>query len=289
MSERSRGIAFVLLAALLWSTGGLGIKLAEGGPMAIGGVRSLFALPVLIWAFRSSFASAGPTLRRPGVWAAAVSYAVCVTTFAASTRLTTSANAIVLQYTGPIYVALLSGPFLGERPRTPDYVALGGCLVGMLLFSREDLSATGSTGIALALVSGVAFGLLPLFLRREIASGAPLEAQVLAILLGNVLAVVGTLPFIILSPPVGLQSWVSLALLGTFQIACAYLAFARGLRYLRAVEASVVQTVEPVLNPVWVWLGVGEVPGPWAVGGGLVVVASVLARSIWPAPATIRE
>lgn len=289
MSERSRGIALVLLAAVLWSTGGIGLKLAEGGPMAMGGVRSLFALPVLIWAFRRSFRGAGPILRRPGVWAAAASYAVCVVTFAASTRMTTAANAIVLQYTGPVYVALLSGPLLGERPRAPDFVALAGCLVGMLLFSREDLRATGSTGIVLALVSGVAFGLLPLFLRREIAAGAPLEAQVLAILLGNVLAVAGTLPFIVSSPPVGAISWVSLALLGTFQIAFAYLAFARGLRHLRAVEASVVQTVEPVLNPVWVWLGIGEVPGPWAIAGGLVVVGSVLARSLWPAPATIRE
>lgn len=289
MSERSRGIALVLLAALLWSTGGLGIKLAEGGPMALGGVRSLFALPVLIWAFRTSFHGSGPILRRPGVWGAAFAYAVCVVTFAAATRLTTAANAIALQYTGPVYVALLSGPLLGERPRAADFVALVGCLFGMLLFSREDLEASGSAGIALALVSGVAFGALPLLLRREIASGAPPEAQVFAILLGNVIAVVGTLPFIVSAPPVGLQSWVSLALLGTFQIGFAYLAYARGLRHLRAVEASVVQTVEPVLNPVWVWLGMGEVPGPWAVAGGLVVVASVLARSVWPAPATIRE
>lgn len=280
MSDRTRGIALVLGAALLWSLAGLGIKLVTAGPLAIGGIRSLFALPILVFAFRKSLPTAAAALRMPDIWAAAVSYAVCVLTFAAATRLTTAANAIVLQYTGPAYVALLSGPLLGERLRRSDWIALIGCAIGLLVFAGDGIEAHGPLGIGFGLVSGAAFGSLPVFLRRAQRAGAPAEASVLAILVGNVIAVIVTLPFVLTAPPTDAVSWVSLALLGVFQIGVAYLLYAAGLRHLRAVEASLSTTIEPVLNPMWVALGTGEVPGPYAVFGGLIIIASITAQGL---------
>src|SRR5262245_25298598 len=112
MAKRSVGVLYVLLAATAWSLGGLGVKLVSAHPLAIAGCRSAFAIPVL-WAAlyqqaRQKGVAVRPLLKRPRLWGAAVSYAVMVVCFVVAAKLTTAANAILLQYTGPIYVALLS-------------------------------------------------------------------------------------------------------------------------------------------------------------------------------------
>jgi DME family drug/metabolite transporter len=292
MSPRAAGIAFVLLAAVLWSTGGVGIKVVHAGVgvasgLSIGGWRCLFALPLLLAVTGpQALVRDGPrALRSPAVWGAAVSYALCVVTFAMATRLTTAATAILLQYTGPIYAALLSGPMLGERLRTGDKIAIGGTLVGMVAFTLDDLSADDRLGMALALISGVGFGALPVLLRRELLRpGAVAEASRIAIVLGNAIGVLCTLPFMVSNAPSDAASFGVLAALGTCQIAAAYLAYAAGLRRLRAVEASLLATAEPILNPVWVLAVTGEHPGAWALVGGLIIVVAVAVQQAWPVP-----
>lgn len=283
---RAAGIAFTLVAALLWSLGGLGIKLVDASPLSIAGWRCAFALPVFVVAIGPAVVArtGGRALRSRYVWGAAVAYAVTLVSFVVATRLTTAANAIVLQYTGPIYVALLSGPVLGERIARKDVLALAGVVVGLVVFSLQDLSAAGRLGIAAALLSGVAFAALPLFLRLELLRGeATPGSSVMAILLGNALGAAACLPAMVGTPPADAPSWAIVAGLGLFQIGAAYLCYGAGVRRLRAVETSVVTTVEPVLNPVWVALGTGERPGPFAIVGGLVIVGSVALQGAWPA------
>jgi DME family drug/metabolite transporter len=287
-AERVRGLLLTLGAALLWSFGGLGIKVIDAGDVAIAGWRSFFAIPVLLVVLGPGriVAGAPAALRSPRVWGAALAYALTLISFVTATRLTTAATAIALQYTGPIYVALLSGPLLGEKMRPVDWLALAGCLGGMLLFTQEELSPDDHAGIALALFSGVCFGALPLLLRLEFRAHPGMEAPlspVLAILLGNVLTVLLTAWPMLSEPPRDGLSWAVAAALGVFQIGAAYLLYTAGVRRLRAVEAALVTTVEPVLNPVWVAMGTGEIPGFFTVLGGIVIVLSVSAQGILPA------
>jgi drug/metabolite transporter (DMT)-like permease len=272
--------------------GGLGIKLVDAGGLAIGGYRSLFALPVLLWAMGPrALAQDGPrALARPYVWGAAVSYAVCVVTFAAANKLTFAANAILLQYTAPVHVALLSWPLLREPVRKADWLAIVGCLFGMGLFFRDGVSAGGAStlGNLLALVSSFGFAGLPLLLRLELASlareGGAFETRapspMLALLLGNLLAVLATSPWMLADAPQSAQGWGVVAALGVFQIGLAYVCYGHAVRHLSAVETTLFATVEPLLNPVWVLLGTGERPTPAALLGGLVILGSVTAQGL---------
>ncbi|MBM3268357.1 MAG: DMT family transporter [Candidatus Sericytochromatia bacterium] len=287
MTETARGRLLVLGAALCWSFGGLGIKLVEADAWAIAGWRSLFALPVLALALhvfggRGGRVPAAQVLRRPLVWAAAASYALMIVSFVGAAKLTTAANAIFLEYTAPIYVSLLSWRLLRERLRPVDWIAVASSVCGMALLLGEGVAPSAREGNLLGVVSGIAFAGLPLFLRldqlavarergtAELAAVAP----VWAIGLGNVLAVLASLP-LAQHGPARPFDWVVLALLGVFQIGVAYLLYAAGVRRVRALEATLVAEIEPVLNPVWVALGTGEVPGGLAVAGGTLILGAV--------------
>jgi drug/metabolite transporter (DMT)-like permease len=276
------GVAMVLGAAVLWSLGGVGIKRAEAAPLAIAGYRSLFALPIVggfaARQLRSDLGAFRPAIARPSVWIAGVSYAATVTLFVLATRLTTAANAILLQYTAPIYVALLSWPVLRERLALRDVLAAMGCLAGVYFFFGDKLSADGMLGNALALVSGIGFGALPVLLRRIELAESPRVARVapmISLVLGNALVVAVAAPFM-LAGPGGARSLLILFSLGTLQIGAAYVLFAAGMRRVRALEGMLLSMIEPMLNPVWVVIGAGERPTRRALIGGAFILGSVV-------------
>jgi drug/metabolite transporter (DMT)-like permease len=298
----TRGFFLVLLAALLWSTGGLGIKLipAETPALAIAGYRGLFALPVLLVPALLQLRGPAPAttgaadmadrlragLRLSPVWLGAASYAVTVIFFVIANRLTTAANTILLQYTAPIYVALLSYPLLREPVRRLDWLAIAGCIGGMAWFFTDQLSASGWLGNGAALFSGVGFGLLPVMMRLSLRR-APAMAGLLPLLivvLGNVLTALLCLPWMILG--LGTQAalsgsgWGVLVALGCLQIGLAYLLYTAGVRRLPAVQCLLVSTVEPLLNPVWVALGTGELPSRSALIGGALILLSVTGHGV---------
>lgn len=292
MSERSRGILFVLIAATIWSIGGLGIKVIQTDAMAISGYRSFFAIPVLlIWLIgkaSNKLPAFGSSLQRPWVWAAALSYALTLTCFVVATKLTTAANTILLQSMAPIYVALLSWPLLKERIRGLDWLAIAGCLLGMLFFFRDQLSPAGFTGNIVAIIAGVGFAGITLFLRLDQLKmsqqhGPGHSAHVSAVVsvaLGNILAALIGLPWMISSPPPTVAGWLVVVGLGMVQIALAYLFFTAGVARLTAIESTLLALVEPILNPIWVALGTGETPSRSALIGGTMIVASVTVRGI---------
>lgn len=278
--ERARGFALVLAAATLWSLGGLGIKSCDASPLAVAGFRSLFALPVLAVAAGRGLRHEAPALaRRWPILAAAVAYTLTVTSFVVATKATTAANAIVLQYTGPAWVALLSWPMLRERVGARDAAALGLALVGMVVLVSGELAPGAAWGLGVALFSGVAFGAIPLFLRLEerLSHGAThlARAPTFAFLLGSLLTVAICLPEMITGAPTTRTGWAVLVGLGVVQIGAAYALYGAGVRRLRAVEASLVTMVEPLLNPIWVALGTGEIPGAAALVGGAAILAGV--------------
>lgn len=282
-------------AALLWSGGGLGIKLAHAHPLAIAGYRNFFALPVVLGALvlvsRGRGAEVRAALTRCSTWYAALAYAIAVVLYVAAARLTTAANAILLQYTSPIHVALLSPFLLGERVAWWDWLAVAGCVVGMLFFFGDGLAGGAALGNVLALVSGFGFGLLTLLLRKERldavrrgeslghVAGSPLGALV-AVVLGNALGALFTSPWMITAGPTDAESLAVLVALGLLQMGFSYVLFVAGTARVTAVEAGLVASIEPVLNPVWVALGYGELPSLGAVIGGAIIVVSVTVRGI---------
>jgi drug/metabolite transporter (DMT)-like permease len=290
-------MALVLAAAVCWSLSGVGIKQVPAGALAITGLRALFATPVFlgVLAWRARPFGLGNVLRflvaRRAVWLVALCYAWTVSSFVAANQLTTAANAILLQYTAPIYVVLLSWPLLGERVRLVDVIAVLGCVAGVLALFLDRLTPAGITGNLVAMGSGAGLGLVPLLLRRAEqprpgeSAHERLELRPLAggaaLLLGNTLTVLIGLPWALSAPSLPLESWAVLVGLGTVQIGAAYLFYAAGVRRLRAIECLMVSSLEPILNPVWVALATGERPGRPALVGGALIVLSVVGHGIF--------
>ena len=287
-STRSATV-YVLLAALLWSLGGIGVKVATGDAMALAGYRSAFALPILVIAAtheaRRRQVSVTAMLRRPLVWAAALSYALMVVTFVVSARLTTAANAILLQYSGPIYVALLSWPLLAERIRVSDWLATIGCFLGMILFFFGKISPEGMRGNLFAILSSFGFAGVPLMMRLEqrrqpVGWRAEAASPFVAMTLGNVIAVVVCLPWMLSDPMQDRASWASVAGMGVVQIGAAYWLYGAAVGQMPALRSTLLATIEPVLNPLWVAIFKGEQPTRWAVAGGAVILVAVTGQAL---------
>ena len=221
---------------------------------------------------------------RAGRWTTAAAYAGCIVTFVSATKLTTAANAIFLQYTGPAYVLVLS-PFLLDEPFRPiDGICVALSLAGMSLFFVGKVESGQLLGNLLAIASGVFFALAVVLLRRDAKTGR--GDALPSTTLGNFLAAALTAPWALSAAPAMLSGRGAAVLLylGIVQLGLAYLLFVRGVRRVPAAEASLISMLEPVLNPVWVLIGVGERPGRWAIAGGAVVIAAVVVRTLVPQP-----
>lgn len=269
-SQRKKSILFLIAASVLWSTGGILIKLVDWNPVAISGTRSLIA-GFLILAYLGK-----PKLK----WSwtlvlGSLTYASTVILFVVANKLTTAANTILLQYTAPIWVALLAGWILKEKIKWYDWASIAVTLLGMTLFFREGISGGNFLGNIIAVFSGVGLAGVVIFLRLQ-KDGDPIET----VLVGNFVTFIIALPFIFTSGPPSAKSLMGIALLGVFQLGCAYLFYALAIKHVSAIEAILIPVIEPLLNPVWVFLFIGEKPGTWTLIGGSVVVASVTARSL---------
>jgi drug/metabolite transporter (DMT)-like permease len=268
-SHHLKAIGYLALTAALWSFGGVLIKWVDWNPIAIAATRSWIALPLLLTA-----AGKGHIDRSPAQWGGAVAYACTVLLFVSANKLTTAANAILLQYTAPVYVAVLGHYLLDERVKAIDALAVAAVLAGMSLFFLDRLSTANALGNGVAVLSGVAFACLVVFMRKQ-KHGSPLGS----VFLGNLITGIAGIPFM-LHPPRDASSWIGLLLLGIFQIGFSYLFYARAIRHVTALEGILVPVIEPILNPLWAFLFLGETPGHWALIGGVIVIATVIARSL---------
>jgi drug/metabolite transporter (DMT)-like permease len=268
-----RGALLIAAAALLWSSGGLAIKLVPLGALGVVFWRSFVSGLFLLAVFRPSRAR-----WRHAAPSTVVVYALMILTFVSATKMTTAANAIFLQYTGPLYVLALA-PFVLKEPfRKIDAAAVGVALAGMSLFFVGRLDPGAFRGNVVAVVSGLFFGLTILLLRRD-ASGDAIPS----VIAGNLAAAALALPF----------AWGQLALdargialvlfLGIVQLGISYVLFVKGLKTVPAAEASLLGMLEPMFNPLWAFLGLGERPSAWAALGGAIVLAAVAGRTVFAA------
>ena len=266
----AREVLLIAAAALLWSSGGLFIKIAPMPPLAVACGRAIVASVFYLAVLR-------PDLRNARL-ATGLAYAGCVVTFVTATRLTTAANAIFLQYTGPAYVLVLSPLLLNEPFERLDAICVALSLGGMALFFVDKLEAGQLAGNVIATFSGVFFALTVLLIRRDAKSGS--GDAIPSMMLGNLLAALGTVPFAGALLHLSERGALVLLYLGVMQLGVSYWLFARGVRRVPAAEASLISMLEPVCNPLWVLLGTGERPGPWSITGGAIVLGAVALRTL---------
>ena len=265
-----QSIIYLLLTALLWSTGGLLIKSIDAHPFAIAGGRSIIA-GIVLWVY----------LRKPNFTysiaqlSGAFMYALTVILFVLANKMTSSANAILLQYTGPIWVALFSGVILKERVQTIDWLAIITVIIGMSLFFIDELTISGMNGNIIAICSGFAFAGLAIALRMQ-KDDSPFES----ILLGNILTGVFGSYWIMESLPLSNGSIIGLLLLGIIQLGIPYILYAKAIQHVTALESILIPVLEPLMNPLWVFLVTGEIPGKGAFIGGAIVLLAIIFRSI---------
>ncbi|HET9226277.1 MAG TPA: EamA family transporter [Thermoanaerobaculia bacterium] len=271
----------VLAAAALFSSGGAAIKAASLNAWQVAGFRSVVAAAAL-------FLMLPEARRRPPlkVLLVGLAYALTMILFVLSNKLTTSASAIFLQSTAPLWVLLLSPWLIGERVSRADLVYMGVLSLGLASFfvGLDPVSATApnpALGNVLAVLSGVTWAVTIMGLRAMGRGGSDWSSA--SAVWGNVIAALICLPLALpveASRPV---DWLVILYLGVFQIALAYVFLLRGLRQVPALEASLLLLLEPVLNPIWAWMAHGERPGGWSIAGGVLILLATLARSAWDA------
>lgn len=280
MSERQKGFAAVLLAGILWSTGGLFIKLVDLPSLSITAWRSAYASLVFLVLFRSKVLAINRQM-----WINSVFYAVMLLAFVSATKLTTAANAIFLQFTAPAYVLVLEPLLFKLKLKRADVMVVIAALGSMCLFFLGDFKPGGLWGNLLGLLSGISLAVFVLGqrLNKE-------ETHFAAIFWGNLIVVAVSIPLCLgfdLPLWAGWADFWRLTILGIVQIGLAYAFFTYGLRRTLAIEASLLSFIEPILNPLWVWLGYGEIPDKWAIVGGVLIVCSLVIWTIIPKKRTI--
>jgi drug/metabolite transporter (DMT)-like permease len=273
-SSRFSPLLFVFAAAVLWSTGGLFIKWTSLSGLELSFGRSLTAaLAVAVLTRHEGFGLNRITA------IASLLYAALLVLFVLATKQTTAANAIFLQYTAPVYLLILEPLLYKEKFRMGDLITVSACVVGMSLFFVGKLRPQDVVGNILALTSGVCFACYMLLLRHS-KSRAVNRAS--SVIYGNLLVVILTAPFGLAAiTKMSTHDAVSVLYLGVVQIGVAYTLFTVAMaRGVRSLDAGIIGYIEPILNPIWVFLFIGERPSTWAVLGGAIIITAVIAHML---------
>lgn len=273
-SLRISPLYYVLIAVFLWSTGGLFIKLTSLDAYQVTFFRSLFAALTVIVITRKD----GLKIDAFGVFTSII-YAALLFLFVWATKKTTAANAIFLQYTAPIYILALAPFVIGEKFHWRDLITVVVVLAGMSLFFVGQLRLEDYQGNIAALFSGIFLGLYIMLLRHPRAKGFN---PTIAVIYGNLLLAA-------MNAPTGISvigsmtalDWIAVTFLGVFQIGISYILFIKGVvGGTRPLDASLIGFIEPLLNPVWVFIFVGEQPSKWAILGGAIIILAIAVHTV---------
>ncbi len=268
MNYSNKAIFQMLLCALLWSVAGIFIKLIPWNAFVISGIRSLIAGLTLYTFMRIEHRKV--TINKKTIVAGLIT-ALVYSTFVLANKLTTAANAIVLQFSSPMFIIAISVLFYKQKISRADIIAVIATMLGISLFFFDQLSGGYLYGNILSIVSGVLMAIM------YIAMGnVNSDERFTALLLGQVFAFLISVPFIIATKPeMTLMPIVYILILGVFQIGMAYVLYAKALDHCPPLACNLLGALEPLLNPVWVFIFDGERPGFFALIGGVIVIASV--------------
>ncbi|MFA5011839.1 MAG: DMT family transporter [Ignavibacteria bacterium] len=284
--QHRKGLVYISVTALLWSSSGLFIKvLSDLNAFQISFYRSIIAaLTIFIILYikekRITFETDKLTIL------ASVFYSGILIFFVLANKLTTSANAIFLQFTAPIYLLFLEPLFLKTKFRRKDLVTIIICVCGMFLFFMGKLEIGNIYGNLIAILAGICFALFSLFVKWKKTSGS--NNTILSVVYGNLLIGIICFPLVNSELTLSPTEFFILFYMGVVQIGISYFIFNIGIRYVSATESMVIGMLEAIFNPIWVFLGVGEVPAPSAVAGGLIILAAILFHNFLPIKKTIK-
>lgn len=269
MSARNKGNLYILITALLWSTGGLFIKFIPGNPVMINGVRSLIALLFFICYRRTVKVKCNRLI---------LMAAICLVStnllYVIANKMTTAANAIVLQYTAPIYVLIWDCIYRKKVPRKQQCLVVIMAFAGMILFFLDQLEGGQLIGNIIAICSGLTFS--GVFFINSLPDASSEDSSMIAFFIAFIISI----PF--LGEVVKLEAPAVLALLalGIFQVGLAYVIFAKGAKLTSPVSASLIGLLEAISNPVWVYLAFGEAVGKYALAGAGIILAAVVLNTV---------
>ncbi|MCL2816539.1 MAG: DMT family transporter [Oscillospiraceae bacterium] len=265
-----KGPVCMFAASICWSFGGICIKFIPWGAMSIIGLRAFLAAVVfIIWRrnIKINF-TAGNIL-------AALCLSATTVLFVFANKLTTAAAAILLQFTAPVFIILINLIFYRKKPKLSEVTAVSVTILGMLLFFAGSLESGALLGNILAIASGLTFAGVFVCNKRQDAN--PEQALLLGFVINSLIG----LPFVFFEATAESVAWAAVIFLGIVQVGFAYIFFSMGIKRTPALLACLITAMEPVLNPVWVALATGEIPGPFAVLGGAVIVLTVVGYNIW--------
>ncbi|MDR2442661.1 MAG: DMT family transporter [Deltaproteobacteria bacterium] len=277
MKSKSAALLLLVLVASLWSASGILVKVIDCSPMALASARGFLAAITISILHPDGFSLKGLTKYH---WLTGSCLAILSITFISAMKLTAAANVIVLQYTAPIWVAIIAPLFLRERTSGRDFLFLTIIFGGVVLFFLDGLSTEGVLGNILGLISGFFFGIQAMLL-RSIKDNSPAKAMIL----GNYLTFLVGLPFLVFARPsaVGVLAIVAM---GVFQMGLPYFFYTMAVPKVTSMDLVLVTMLEPVLCPIWVYLGTGERPGKFAVFGAITVIVAV---TIWSVLKAVNE
>ncbi len=264
----------VFVSAMMWSTAGILIKLIPWNAFIIAAGRSAFAggvAALYMWARKMPFVLSRRTL------GAGLALGVTMALFIAANKLTTAANAVVLQFTSPVFILIISSVLFKQRFRWADIAAVLVTLGGISLFFLDKLDAGNLFGNILGVITGVTFACYYISLGKS-----EENERLSAIIIADCITVAIGIPAMFTAWPEGSAlPLIYIVILGVFQLGIPYVLLARGAQHCPPLMCSLIGAAEPLLNPVWVFLGSGEMPGVYALFGGAVVIVTITAWSVW--------
>jgi len=271
-NDKFSGQLAILLCAVLWSTSGLFIKLINWHPAVIAGGRSFLAVFFLLAIrYKQEKPKNIPLLFASGFW-----YAATMILFVIANKLTLSANAIVLQYTAPVWTCLMAWLILKEKPYKEHWLSLGLVCFGMIVVFGNRLGRGSLSGDLLAIMSGITFAANSVAL-RALKNNNPLDVMICA----HIICAAFSIPFLFFYPPeINTGNILSILFMGVFQIGAASALFVYGIKRVKAIQAMLTASIEPVLNPVWVLLVTGERPSLSVILGGALIITAVFISSL---------
>ena len=273
--RRSRlAVLCVVAASVCFSTGGLFMKLIPWSALAINGARNLIGA-VVVGLFLL-LTRHKPVMNKT-VAVGALSLMGVTTTFALANKMTTAANAIVLQFTAPVFVILLMAVLYRQRPKRADVLTCAAVLLGVVLFFVDGIRAGNLAGNAVAVISGICYA--GVFMMN---TGKGADA-ISSSFWGQLISGVVLTPLCFRETDFSAPVLLAVLALGVFQVGGAYILFSLGIRHTPAVSASLITGLEPVLNPLWVALFYGETFTALSAVGAVIVVGSIVLYNVWNA------
>ena len=254
-------------ASLCFSTGGLLIKMIPWNPLAINGTRTLIGgiligLFILFTKHKLVFSKT--------VFLGAICMAGVTTLFTIANKITTAGNAVLLQYTAPVWIIILMTLFFRKRPKRIEVFTIVIVMIGIGCFFFESLSSGGLVGDLFALLSGICYA--GMFLINQFEEGDALSS----IFFGQLACGLVFSPMVMRETAFSAQIWCCILTLGIVQVGLAYILFSFGTKYTDPVTASVINSIEPILNPVLVAVFYGERLGKLSIAGAVIVILGIL-------------